>query len=131
MQKSEIAKIALENLYASRSGGWSYLCGDEVETFGFYSWDMDESTGREDADEATAREYAESGEYGVAWLVPVSVNDKLEGIALFTGNAGNAPEDEPSFEGIFSTLDQAKQHLRNSGVIDERISSSSVRRQGA
>jgi hypothetical protein len=119
MTKVELNKFALTMLRATKNDDtrYSYLCGSGVESFGFFLWNWCEAEGIERADEASAREFAESGEFGVAWLVPVEIENRIEGIALFTGHAGDAPEDEPFLEDVFSSSQDAKAYLRKSGVI--------------
>lgn len=117
MNKERLTALVLQNLRATKSDSWSYLCKGGVESFGFFLWDWCEEQGIDSGDEDTARGFAESGEFGVAWLVPIAIENKVEGIALFTGHAGNAPEDEPYLEDVFSTAKDAKAYLRSSGVI--------------
>lgn len=117
MTTDRLTTVALQNLRSSANDSWSYLCGSDVESFGFFLWEWCEEWDIERADEDSVREFAESGEHGVAWLVPVAIDNTVKGIALFTGNAGNAPEDEPFLEGVFSTPSEAKAYLRMSGVI--------------
>jgi hypothetical protein len=38
-------------------------------------------------------------------------------MALVTGHAGDAPEDEPWIEGIFKSREDAKVSLRKSGIM--------------
>jgi len=122
MRKEGLATVALENLRASANDSWSYLCGSDIESFGFFLWEWVEDCGIEFGDDESARRFAQSGEQGVAWLVPVKIDGRAEGIALFTGHAGNAPEDAPVLEGVFGTVGEAKAHLRLSGVIAEASS---------
>ena len=122
MKKEGLLTTALENLRTSRNDSWSYLYGNDVESFGFFLWEWVDDCGIERGDEESARRFAESGEHGVAWLVPVEIDNRVEGIALFTGHAGTAPEDEPVLEGVFDTTGDAKAHLRLYGVIDEGLS---------
>lgn len=119
MTTDRLTTIALENLRASANDSWSYLCGSDVQSFGFFLWEWCEDCNIERADEDSAREFAESGEHGVAWLAPVAIDNNAKAIALFTGHVGNVPEDEPFLEGVFSNAGDAKAYLRLSGVIAE------------
>lgn len=118
MKKNRLANIALNNLRASAKHSWSYLC--EGESFGFFLWEWSEDCGIERGDKVSALEMAQSGEHGVAWLVPIAENDQVEGVALFTGHAGNAAEDEPVLEGVFKSEAEARAYLKTLSVIDER-----------
>jgi hypothetical protein len=115
MNTDRLSEVALSNLRATENDSWSYLC-NSYESFGFFLWEWCEDWGIEGNDEVSARRFAESGEFGIAWLVHVAT-DAEQGVALFTGHAGNAPEDEPYLEGVFGTSEDAKAYLRESGVL--------------
>ncbi len=119
MDKKKLASIALQNLRASKGDAWSYLCECE-DTFGYFLWDWCEDEGIDRTDKDAARNAAESGEHGIAWIVPISVNTRVLGFALFLGHAGNAPEDEPSLGGIYGSPEDAKNYLKQIGVVSEK-----------
>ena len=47
----------------------------------------------------------------------VSIDNKIKGVALFTGHAGSAAEDVPELEEVFESTEKAKTYLRTIGVI--------------
>ena len=116
--REKLQNIALKLFRASEHDEtrFSYLCGNDVKTFGFFlrEWLDDYDPNITDKELA---ELARSCEYGIAWIVPVEVAKKIEGYALFTGHAGAAAEDEPMFMDVFNTIEEAKEYLRLDGVI--------------
>lgn len=103
--------------------GWDEFVMQHSETFGCFLWEYEDKQYLEECypDEEERLEYAQecadSGEYGVAWLVPVPINRDKEGVALLLGHAGWGPEDKPEFVGIFSSSANAKAYLRARGAI--------------
>jgi hypothetical protein len=95
----------------------SYLRGKDVESFGFFLLDWCDEFGVDQHDLHQLQKLADSGEHGIAWIVNISVDNKINGVALFTGHAGSAAEDVPALEEVFESTEKAKTYLRIIGVI--------------
>ena len=117
--KNKLEKIALDMLRSTEHDEtrFSFLCGTEVLTFGFFLWEWCDDWGLEQSDTGKLLSYANSGEHGIAWIVPVEDDNIIEGYALFTGHAGAAAEDIPNFEGVFDSPGDGKSYLQRLGVI--------------
>jgi len=109
--------IAMLNSTKNDETRFSYLCGRDVESFGFFLWEWCEDWDVEETDIESILAFANSGEHGIAWIVPVEIHQKIEGYALFTGHAGSAAEDSPNFEDVFDTAEDAKLYLKDLGLI--------------
>ena len=95
----------------------SLLCGKDVESFGYFLLDWCDEFGVDQRDLHQLQKLADSGEHGVAWIVKVSIDKKIKGVALFTGHAGSAAEDIPGLEEVFESSEKAKKYLQTIGVI--------------
>lgn len=94
-----------------------FLCEKDVESFGFFLLDWCDEFGVDRYDLHQLQKLADSGEHGVAWIVNISVDHRINGVALFTGHAGSAAEDVPELEEVFESTEKAKTYLRTIGVI--------------
>jgi hypothetical protein len=54
----------------------------------------------------------------VAWIVPLWIDKKIAGYALFSASAERDPDDAPALLGIFGSLEEAKAALALEGAID-------------
>lgn len=93
------------------------LCGKDVESFGFFLLDWCDEFVVDRHDLHQLQKLADSGEHGVAWIMNISIDNKIKGVALFTGHAGSAAEDVPELEEVFESTEKAKTYLRTIGVI--------------
>ena len=68
--------------------------------------------------EALCRQLADGSDYcSVAWIVPLWIEKKIAGHALFTVTADGDPDEAPTLEGVFESVDQAKAALAVAGAI--------------
>jgi hypothetical protein len=94
-----------------------FLCEKDVESFGFFLLDWCDEFGIDQHDLHQLQKQADRGEHGVAWIMSISIDNKIKGVALFTGHAGSAAEDVPELEEIFESTEKAKTYMRTIGVI--------------
>jgi hypothetical protein len=70
--------------------------------------------------QALCRRDAEIGEAFVAWITPMrDASGNVEAYALWLFSVTGAPEDPPTLEGIFDSVDDAKAQLRSEGYFKE------------
>jgi hypothetical protein len=68
---------------------------------------------------ALCRHLADGSDWcSVAWIVPLWIDKKIAGFALFSASAAKDPDDPPALLGIFGSLDEAKAALALEGAID-------------
>jgi hypothetical protein len=68
---------------------------------------------------ALCRKLADGSDWcWVAWIVPLWIDGKIAGHALFSASAAGDPDEAPLLGGVFESFDEAKAALSVEGAID-------------
>ena len=68
--------------------------------------------------QAMCRKLADGSDWcWIAWIVPVTIDKKIGGYALFLCDSGGNPDDAPVLEGVFDSFEEARSALTVQGAV--------------